>query len=60
MKPFFTPRVVETTSVRCAVCETHSRPRYVPWQQHAVGCGVRAALQRAEIASRPLPVNRAA
>jgi hypothetical protein len=28
---------------RCAVCATHSRPAYVPWQQHAVGCAVRAS-----------------
>ena len=27
---------------RCAICETHYRPLYVPWQQHALGCSVRA------------------
>ena len=29
-------------AVRCAVCENHTRPEYVPWQQHTVGCLVRA------------------
>ena len=38
----------------CAVCDTHSRPVYVPWHQHAVGCSVRAAeLQRRELQMRP-------
>ena len=40
--------------VRCVVCQTHSRPVYVPWQQHAVGCAVRAAeLDRRELDLRP-------
>jgi hypothetical protein len=26
------------------VCETHARPTYVPWEQHALGCAVRAAV----------------
>jgi hypothetical protein len=60
MKPFVTPRVFEITSARCAACETNSRPRYVPWQQHAVGCSVRLALQQAEVAVRPLRATRAA
>ncbi len=30
------------SEVACAVCKTHSRPIYVPWHQHAVGCPVRA------------------
>jgi hypothetical protein len=35
--------------VPCVVCQTHSRPLYVPWHQHAVGCAVRTAvLQRPE------------
>ena len=25
------------------MCRTHSRPLYVPWHQHAIGCPVRAA-----------------
>jgi hypothetical protein len=38
------------TKTKCAVCQTHSRPLYVPWQQHAMGCPVRAAeLQRREL-----------
>jgi hypothetical protein len=38
----------------CAVCRTHSRPVYVPWHQHAVGCPVRAMdLQRRELELRP-------
>jgi hypothetical protein len=38
----------------CAVCLTHSRPVYVPWQQHAIGCAVRATeLQRRELELRP-------
>jgi hypothetical protein len=42
--------------VRCAVCQTHSRPLYVPWHQHAVGCDVRAAeLQRRKLELRPPP-----
>jgi hypothetical protein len=42
------------SSIACAVCRTHSRPLYVPWQQHAVGCPVRAAeLQRRELELRP-------
>jgi hypothetical protein len=32
------------SGVRCAVCETHARPMYVPWEQHALGCAVRAAV----------------
>jgi hypothetical protein len=42
----------------CAVCRTHSRPLYVPWQQHAVGCPVRAIeLERRELELRtPLRV----
>jgi hypothetical protein len=36
------------------VCATHARPLYVPWQQHAVGCVVRAAdLERRQLALRP-------
>ncbi len=27
---------------RCVVCEIYYRPLYVPWQQHALGCSVRA------------------
>ena len=44
--------------IRCVVCQTHSRPLYVPWQQHALGCPVRAAdLGRRELELRPpLPV----
>jgi len=40
--------------VTCVVCQTHSRPQYVPWQQHAIRCSVRAAdLQRRELELRP-------
>jgi hypothetical protein len=36
------------------VCATHARPLYVPWQQHAVGCSVRAAdLEQRRLALRP-------
>jgi hypothetical protein len=43
--------------VTCVVCQTHSRPLYVPWAQHAVGCPVRALeLQRRADELRPLPV----
>ena len=47
-----------TAAVKCAVCRTHARPLYVPWQQHAVGCSVRAAdLQRRDLELRaPLRV----
>ena len=42
------------SAVKCTVCRTHSRPQYVPWQQHAIGCSVRAAdLQRRELELRP-------
>jgi hypothetical protein len=40
--------------VRCAVCATHTRPQYVPWHQHAIGCSVRAAdLERRQLTLRP-------
>ena len=40
--------------VKCVGCQTHSRPMYVPWQQHVLGCPVRAAeLQRLELELRP-------
>ena len=40
--------------LRCVVCQTHSRPLYVPWHQHAIGCSVRAAeLQRRALELRP-------
>jgi hypothetical protein len=43
------PTSQRPTATKCAVCQTHSRPLYVPWQQHALGCPVRAAeLQRRE------------
>jgi hypothetical protein len=29
--------------VACPACLTHSRPLGVPWQQHVIGCPVRAA-----------------
>jgi hypothetical protein len=35
------PQITRTFAVRCAVCETHTRPLHVPWQQHAIGCAVR-------------------
>jgi hypothetical protein len=41
------------STVRCPVCERHSRPLYVPWQQHVVGCAVRAAELRRERELRP-------
>jgi hypothetical protein len=35
------------------VCATHARTLYVPWDQHAVGCSVRAAdLERRHLALR--------
>ena len=40
-------------AVRCPACESHSRPLYVPWQQHVVGCAVRAAELRRERELRP-------
>ena len=47
-----TPRQGSVT--RCAVCQTHLRPLYVPWHQHAIGCSVRAAdLQRRQSDLRP-------
>lgn len=46
-----TPR----SAVRCPVCESYSRPLYVPWQQHAMGCAVRAAELRRERELRPTP-----
>jgi hypothetical protein len=53
MKPV-THRPTRDFGVRCAVCATHARPVYVPWQQHAVGCSVRAAdLERRALALRP-------
>jgi hypothetical protein len=40
--------------IKCAVCKTHSRPLYVPWHQHAIGCSVRAAdLQRRRLELHP-------
>jgi hypothetical protein len=48
------PVLTRDAGVRCAVCETHSRPLYVPWHQHAVGCAARAAeLQRLQLELRP-------
>ena len=48
------PRV---KSASCAVCQTHSRPLYVPWHQHAIGCPVRAAdLERRQLQLRSLRV----
>jgi hypothetical protein len=45
---------VHQPTAGCAVCHTHSRPLYVPWQQHAVGCPVRAVeLRRRELELRP-------
>jgi hypothetical protein len=41
------------SAVRCPACESHSRPLYVPWQQHAVGCVVREAELRRERELRP-------
>ncbi len=39
--------------VKCVVCLTHTRPLYVPWQQHALRCPVRAAeLERLELELR--------
>jgi hypothetical protein len=40
--------------IKCVVCQTHSRPLYVPWHQHTIGCSVRAAdLQRRRLELRP-------
>jgi hypothetical protein len=39
--------------VRCAVCQTHKRPLYVPWHQHALGCAVRACVLEAGFAAMP-------
>jgi hypothetical protein len=45
---------IRTSHTGCAVCDTHSRPVYVPWHQHAVGCSVRAAeLQRRQLQMSP-------
>ena len=41
------------SAVRCPVLESHSRPLYVPWQQHVVGCAVRAGELRRERELRP-------
>jgi hypothetical protein len=47
-------RPIQESRSACAVCRTHSRPLYVPWQQHAVGCPVRAVeLQRRELELLP-------
>ncbi len=37
---------VRDSGTKCAVCRTYSRPIYVPWEQHAVGCAVRTAALR--------------
>jgi hypothetical protein len=52
------PDPTREPGVKCVVCQTHSRPLYVPWHQHAVGCSVRAAelQQRALELRPPLPV----
>jgi hypothetical protein len=34
--------------VSCPACLTHLRPLGVPWEQHAIGCAVRAAALRRE------------
>jgi hypothetical protein len=45
---------IQALGSTCAVCRTHSRPLYVPWQQHALGCPVRAVeLKRRELELRP-------
>jgi hypothetical protein len=47
-----TPVVREITRGRghgCAVCATHRRPQDVPWNQHALGCVLRAASLAADI-----------
>jgi hypothetical protein len=44
-------------AVTCAVCRTHSRPLYVPWHQHTIGCAVRAAdLERRQLQLRAVRV----
>ena len=30
------------SSVACVACATHRRPSDVPWEQHCIGCAVRA------------------
>jgi hypothetical protein len=46
-------RTPSEANTNCAVCLTHSRPLYVPWHQHAIGCAVRAAeLERREFELR--------
>ena len=30
------------SSVACVACATHRRPNDVPWEQHCIGCAVRA------------------
>ena len=52
MKPTIQPTTPHS-AVRCPVCESHSRPLYVPWQQHVVGCAVRAGELRRERELRP-------
>jgi hypothetical protein len=48
------PAPTRQSGIKCAVCQTHSRPLYVPWHQHAVGCAVRTVvLQRPELELRP-------
>ena len=50
MKATIEPPTRRRSFVRCAVCETHSRPLYVPWQQHAIGCTIRtSALRQREL-----------
>lgn len=44
---------IPTSGTKCAVCQTHSRPQYVPWHQHAVGCAVRTAALHHELELRP-------
>ncbi len=49
---------VPQRKIGCAACQTHSRPLYVPWHQHAIGCPVRAAdLERRELQPRALRVT---
>jgi hypothetical protein len=42
------------SAVRCLVCETHSRPVDVPWQQHIIGCGVRTVQLERDRERRPV------
>jgi hypothetical protein len=43
--------------ITCAACATHAHPEHVPFQQHAIGCPMRAELLPPVSAAPPQPMR---